>query len=97
MGEISAKTFRASDIISRRGGDEFTIFIVDMNLEVLPRIKERLLKYTTEYNRQSGKPYQISITIGAVPFKSAEKVTLEELINQADSLLYEQKKHKDFR
>ena len=60
-----------------------------------PRIKERLHKYTAEYNHQSGKPYKIAITIGAVPFKSEEDVTLENLICQADNLLYEQKKRKE--
>ena len=94
MGNILVKTFRASDIISRLGGDEFTIFTVDSDLDLLTKIKRRLYRYTKEYNLQSGKPYQISITIGAVPFENDENTTIENLIRQADKILYEEKKCK---
>lgn len=92
MGNILVKTFRASDIIARLGGDEFTIFTVDSDLDLLTKIKRRLYRYTKEYNLQSGKPYQISITIGAVPFESDENATVENLIRQADKMQYEEKK-----
>ena len=94
MGNILVKTFRASDIIARLGGDEFTIFTVDSDLDLLAKIKRRLYRYTKEYNLQSGKPYQISITIGAVPFENDEDATVENLIRQADNILYEEKKRK---
>lgn len=94
MGDILVKTFRAADIISRLGGDEFTIFTVDSDMQLLPVIKDRLQKNITEYNIQSGKPYQLSITIGAVAFTSDQKVALESLISQADNILYEEKKRK---
>lgn len=94
MGEILAKTFRASDIIARLGGDEFTILAIDSSLKILPKIEERLSKFTKEYNLQLGKPYQLAISIGAVPFQSNECVTLENLMSQADNYLYEQKKQK---
>lgn len=94
MGDILVKTFRSADIVSRLGGDEFTIFTADTNMELLPTIKGRLQKYTDEYNSQSGKAYQLSITIGAVPFRSDDETTLENLISLADSILYEEKKRK---
>lgn len=94
MGVILVKTFRASDIIARFGGDEFTIFTVDSGLKLLPKIEERLNKFTKEYNLQSRKPYQLSISIGAVPFQSSECVSLENLMSQADNDLYEEKKRK---
>ncbi len=94
MGRILVKTFRAADIVSRIGGDEFTIFTVDSDIELLPIIKERLQQNTTEFNHESGKPYKLSITIGAVSFQSNEDVTIEKLISQADNILYEEKKRK---
>lgn len=94
MGEILVKTFRSADIISRLGGDEFTVFTADTNMELLPTIKERLQKYTDEYNFRSGKMYQLSITIGAVPFNKDDETSLENLISQADNILYEEKKRK---
>lgn len=94
VGVILAKTFRASDIIARLGGDEFTILATDSSLNILPKIEERLSKFTKEYNLQSGKPYQLSISIGAVPFQSYESVSLENLMSQADNILYKEKKRK---
>ncbi|NLW46766.1 MAG: GGDEF domain-containing protein [Firmicutes bacterium] len=94
MGDVLVRTFRSADIVSRLGGDEFTIFTADTNMELLPTIKKRLQKYTDEYNSQSGKVYELSITIGAVSFKSDDETTLENLISQADSVLYEEKKRK---
>jgi diguanylate cyclase (GGDEF)-like protein len=98
MAKILIKSFWAADIIARIGGDEFTILTVGTDLQLLPKIKDRLLKHIEEYNLQAGKPYEISITIGAVPFysdeDSRERVTLENLISQADKLQYERKKRK---
>ncbi|HEX3043517.1 MAG TPA: GGDEF domain-containing protein, partial [Bacillota bacterium] len=98
MAKILIKTFWASDIIARIGGDEFTIFTVGTDIELLPKIKERLRKHTEEYNLQAGKAYRISITIGAIPFHSGTNlgapVTLENLLSQADKMLYEEKKRK---
>lgn len=94
MGEILLKTFRTSDIIARIGGDEFAILTVDTHLELLPKIKERMEKFTAEYNSESRKPYQLSIAIGAVPLKDGENASFEELMNQADAVLYEEKKRK---
>jgi diguanylate cyclase (GGDEF)-like protein len=98
MAKILIKTFWAADIIARIGGDEFTIFTVGTDLELLPKIQERLRKHMEEYNRQAGKAYQIGITIGAIPFDSEKNsgppVTLENLLSQADKLLYEEKKRK---
>lgn len=94
MGNVLVKTFRASDIISRLGGDEFTILAVDSTLESLPKIEERLQKYLNEYNSEVKKPYQLSITIGAVAFDSTESIQLEELMNKADNMLYEKKRAK---
>jgi diguanylate cyclase (GGDEF)-like protein len=94
MGNILENTFRNSDIIARIGGDEFTILTIDSDFNLLPMIQTRLDNYIRQYNCQSGKPYNLSITIGAVPFNSTENISLESLISRADELLYEQKKHK---
>jgi diguanylate cyclase (GGDEF)-like protein len=95
MAKILIKTFYTLDIISRFGGDEFAILAVNANMEVLPKIIERLHNITEEYNLQAGKPYQVSITIGVVPFYSDEETALEVLLSRADKLLYEQKNRKN--
>lgn len=91
------KAFRNADIIARLGGDEFTIFTVDSSESFIQELQIRLNRLIDEYNCHSGKPYLISISIGAVPFGGDENTKIEQLLAQADNLLYEQKKAKKQR
>jgi diguanylate cyclase (GGDEF)-like protein len=92
--EILEKTFRGTDIIARLGGDEFTIFSIDVTQRISEEIQARLKKHTDAYNKSSQKPYQLSMSFGAIPFNHNTENSLEELMAQADHLLYEQKKKK---
>lgn len=91
------KAFRNADIIARLGGDEFTIFTVDSSESFIEELHNRLNRLIDEYNQNSGKPYLISISIGAVPFSGDDNIKIEQLLAQADNLLYEQKKAKKQR
>lgn len=88
------KAFRNADIIARLGGDEFTIFTVDSSEDFIGELQTRLNRFISENNRYWGKPYRISISIGAVPFSGEDNTNIEQLLSQADNLLYEQKKAK---
>ncbi len=94
MADILRKTFRSSDIIARLGGDEFTIFTTDTYPELIATFGDRLNKYTDEYNFNSNKPYNLSISFGCVPFSYKDNVSVENLMSHADNLLYEHKKRK---
>ncbi|MBQ0167103.1 MAG: GGDEF domain-containing protein [Treponema sp.] len=91
--KILQKTFRATDVIGRIGGDEFGIITVGMDTKSFSRIKTRLKKFCKEYNESSGEPFQISISLGAVQY-SHENDNLMVLLNEADSLLYVEKRRK---
>ena len=88
------KAFRNADIIARLGGDEFTIFTVDSSEDFIGELQTRLNRFISENNRYWGKPYRISISIGAVPFSGEDNTNIEQLLAQADNLLYEQKRIK---
>jgi diguanylate cyclase (GGDEF)-like protein len=89
------KTFRSSDIIARLGGDEFTVLTVDTSLDSVDAISRRLACFVDEFNsRQDKKPYQISISFGAVAFPQKGKTTIEALLAEADRCLYRQKREK---
>ncbi len=94
VSTILRKTFRESDILARLGGDEFTIFTINTTPEMLDSFQKRIGSYVEEHNSSSGKPYQVSISVGAVPFSYNDAHDIESLMNQADILLYEQKKKK---
>jgi diguanylate cyclase (GGDEF)-like protein/PAS domain S-box-containing protein len=82
---------READIVARLGGDEFVaLMIVDSDQTgelVCERIKGRL--DTT--NTQTPRGYTLSLSLGAKRSK-AEGITLVDLLAQADTALYEQKR-----
>ena len=94
VANVLQRTFRESDIMARIGGDEFTIFTINTSLEMIDNFKKRINLFVEEHNRNSGKPYKVSISIGAVPFSSSGIENIESLLNQADILLYNQKRMK---
>ncbi len=93
-GEIIKKTFRQADIIARIGGDEFTVLSVDTNENDENEINRRLSENIDEYNKSSDKSYNISMSVGHTHYRCSQKVSLEELICEADDMLYEEKKAK---
>lgn len=91
---ILKKTFRNADILSRLGGDEFTVFTVDTDPSMQDMIAKRMQALLDDANNKSDKPYRISISLGSVPFYKNGNDSVEELMARADALLYEQKRLK---
>lgn len=91
-------TFRRMDIIARLGGDEFAILAVNTTPGFLDTLRKRVEENLAVYNRDAGKGYRISMSIGAVEFDPRAPVSLEELLGRADEVLYaEKKKRKETR
>jgi diguanylate cyclase (GGDEF)-like protein len=88
---ILKNTFRESDIIGRYGGDEFIVIGLNDSLETIPAIQKRFRENVAECNRNLNKPYEVSISLGAVEYDYESGWSLEELITAADKKLYEQK------
>ncbi len=92
--EVLKKTFRNVDILARLGGDEFVVLTIDTVPDFVESLKQRLEACISTYNADSGKPYRLSMSLGAVPFERESTVSLEELLDRADDVLYEEKKRK---
>ncbi len=96
IAEILRKTFRESDIIARIGGDEFAVLAMDISAfngvssVLLARLQENL----DAVNAQPHRSYLLSISVGIALFKPGSPGTLEELIDEADKRMYEQKRAK---
>lgn len=91
VADIFKETFRESDIIARVGGDEFVLLGL-MNAVVSPRILEsRLQERLRLYNERGHFPYVISMSIGGVSYDLNKSLSIQELLNRADKLMYEQK------
>lgn len=92
--EILRKTFRDSDIIARLGGDEFAILAIDTDESGAGIVLERLQNNISSYNLLPGKPYTLSMSVGTVSIDPLSAISLEELIIQADQVMYQNKKKK---
>ncbi len=90
---ILRKTFRKSDIVGRMGGDEFAILAVGANHEVQQSIT-RLHQVLESHNVSGQRTYTLSLSIGAAHFNPESPGSLDELIAEADSRMYEEKRRK---
>lgn len=79
------------DCCARFGGDEFVVAgAVDGELTgsvLAQRIKERL----QAFDESSGKPYSVNASIGMVTLIPDSVISLEEVLKEADMLMYEEK------
>jgi diguanylate cyclase len=93
VSRILRQTARSHDIVTRRGGEEFTILLTDCNMTHATSAAERVRRMVEEHVFQLSPQLtvQITVSIGVSSFPetaSEEKVLLE----QADSALYEAKR-----
>lgn len=93
--KILDSSFRDTDIIGRIGGDEFAAMTIGSIDEDMKQIKGRIEDFMSETNKVLNKPYQISFSFGYASCNSSKKqVTLEELLQEADDYLYQEKKRR---
>ena len=93
-GAVLKKTFRETDIIARMGGDEFAALLIDTAEESSPPLTDRVQRTVEEVNEAPDRRYRLSLSVGVVPFDPAKPCSLKDLLDRADSLMYEQKKNK---
>ena len=93
--EILKEAFRSSDIIARIGGDEFAILALEAQEETVGVLTARLLDRLKLYNAQALTRYPLSLSFGvAVYSPQHHQKTLEQLMVQADAMLYTHKREK---
>jgi diguanylate cyclase (GGDEF)-like protein/PAS domain S-box-containing protein len=83
-----SNSLRANDIVSRWGGDEFTVMIPSIpNVQVAAKVAEKLLSIITEPVITDGHIVKVSASIGIsiYPINSQDS---ETLIKQADTAMY---------
>ena len=81
-------------LISRYGGDEFSIVLeTEDNDEAKDAFLEKIFDAIRQENAQSDKPYSLEISVGAAQY-SPEIGSVPDLIRQADAELYRCKKLK---
>ncbi len=91
--KILNRSFRSSDIIARLGGDEFTVLVTDLNAskeDAITRLNENL----KAYNASETRGFKLAFSIGVATLEPERMTCFEELLEQADQAMYEQKRMK---
>ncbi|MHB1587203.1 MAG: putative bifunctional diguanylate cyclase/phosphodiesterase [Acidiferrobacteraceae bacterium] len=84
---------RASDTVARLSGDEFTVVLGDIaQVGHIETVAEKLIRVINEPLEIDGQKVRISASIGITVFPFSEGVDVYELLQQADSAMYEAKR-----
>ncbi len=84
-------SFRDSDIVARIGGDEFAILAVNVTQDSDQILDMRLRKNLDAINDYEDQGYILSITWGMVYYDPESPISLEELLIQAEAVMYSKK------
>ncbi len=93
MAAILVTNFREIDIIGRLGGDEFVV-AVNAGPADFAIVIQRLEAATARANSLPGRPFPISFSYGHATSSLNKHQTLDELLSDADSLMYHTKRSK---
>lgn len=77
--------------VIRYAGDEFVIILETQEQELVEDCVTRIRGLLDDYNRVSGKQYELSCSIGYCPIDIANS-TFDEIMNDVDKRMYEDKK-----
>jgi len=83
---------RDSDLYARMGGDEFVILFINTTNDAAEDIIVRLQQSLNEYNQKANREYDIEFSFGIVDFDPDKHDSIEVLLEEGDSLMYEYKK-----
>lgn len=89
LADIFIDTFRIFDVISRNGGEEFSILLLDCSASEAVEIAERLRKKveTHKFNISDKVILNITISIGISTYPDTTD-KIDELLENADNALY---------
>jgi diguanylate cyclase (GGDEF)-like protein len=94
--QVLRATFRESDIVSRFGGDEFVILMLDADCDNVTCIASRLQANVARHNQAAHRPYELSLSVGVILFDPNAGMMLEAAIARADEAMYLQKHNRQW-
>lgn len=91
---VLRETFRESDVIGRLGGDEFAVVAMCADTKSLDTLKSRFKTTLQKLNTIPNRQYDLSISLGMSYAKPEASISVETLIEKADSEMYKNKRAK---
>ncbi|MGB8403536.1 MAG: sensor domain-containing diguanylate cyclase [Mycobacterium sp.] len=91
IGKLLRETVHESEFVARIGGDEFCVLLPGYGAEP-ELLRQRIIGAFDRFNAATARPFQLSASIGLVQTQLGVASTLDELLNRADKLMYDDKK-----
>jgi diguanylate cyclase (GGDEF)-like protein/PAS domain S-box-containing protein len=91
MANIFKATFRETDIIARIGGDEFVVIPIADKREDADIVTARFKERVTAHNKTKGRAYKLTISAGMSCYDPSDPRSIDDLLRQAERLMYEEK------
>jgi diguanylate cyclase len=93
MGSVLTRACRSFDVVSRNGGEEFTVLLPDCShaqaCDVAERVRRAVEKHT--FRLPGGEGISVSVSIGVSTYLETAQ-TQDEVYQQADEALYSAKR-----
>jgi len=88
------ESFRTSDMFARLGGDEFVVLLISVNIEAINDLIERFDAALKTQCAELSLPYTIGFSYGLVAYESLKHSSVEDMLHEADSAMYVNKRAK---
>jgi diguanylate cyclase (GGDEF)-like protein len=85
-------TFRESDIVGRLAGDEFAVLAIGAGGHTAKFLAARLFQNLQMRNAQRDSQFPLTLSLGAARYDSAQPVSIDGLLAQADQAMYQAKR-----
>ena len=94
FAEQLSSTFRAADAVARIGGDEFVVLLTGTSNAYAEGKVEKFRASLEKNNMDASRRYDISFSYGLVELEPEIHHSIEDLLIQADSLMYQRKQQR---
>ncbi|SDY09353.1 GGDEF domain-containing protein [Salimicrobium album] len=93
LGNLLKNAVRSFDIVSRNGGEEFTVILLDCPTDRAVQIGERIRESVENHSflLTTGETISVTVSVGVACYGETTK-SPEALLNDADEALYEAKR-----
>ncbi len=90
LARLLQASMRSADRVARFGGEEFTLLLVDFNVDALPWAMDRMRELVERHDWQRVAPgLSLTVSAGVAAWRQGE--TVAQVLSRADTALYEAK------